>query len=175
MFRVAIVHGQMLLPDGSMDIGFRENLDMAIVLARREAIDLIVISGGKTRKDFLSEAVVGMKYLAGKVYIPVRTEEHSTSCAENVRFVRERFGSDGFKKIYVIARMPCMPRLKLLYRYFWEEAYAKAEFVGTKYRQDFFARVAECGFYFLAVLDPEEKFFLRFPKMAFRNWQPGTY
>jgi hypothetical protein len=163
-----------------MSADFLFILKRAIQLVNDNAVNLIIVTGGVTREGYLSEAEVGAEYLWANVAVPVCMEIHSTTFAENVMFMRRQFRGieKNLEEVYVIARASVTDkedsRLRFLYRRFWPQAAAVAEFVGTPHVEDFRSVVAEAILKVCARLDPGERWILCWPKIWWRNWKPLT-
>ncbi|GIW72697.1 MAG: hypothetical protein KatS3mg102_2239 [Planctomycetota bacterium] len=171
--RVLVVHGEKLRPDGRLRRCFQARLQTALALARRMALDAIVISGGPTRAGLVSEAEAARHWLAERGLrppAPLVLEEHARTTSENVRCVRELLGGRVPALLLVVSSRKRMPRVRLLWARLWPRAYRRARFVGAPDPD------LPAVFWFqellyapLAVLDPRERTLGRLLRRWFRN------
>lgn len=85
--KIALVLGARVY-DNQPSAAFKRRLNAAIELYRTGKIEIILVSGGITHENLLSEAEVGKSYLS-KNKIPeerILLEAHSKNTYENIRF-----------------------------------------------------------------------------------------
>jgi hypothetical protein len=176
MSRIIIVHGEKPTRQGKMHIEFQARLEKAIRIANSGKCDLIVITGGKTRKNACSEAQMAAKYLSDKIRVPVFLEDKSSTTSENVRFAKTLIEKEKIfiDSVVVIVRKSCVAKAEHFYRHFWKEAYEKASFIGALDTHTLFYHLIAHFLFLLAVADPKEKTVFRIFKMIFRNWDPRS-
>ncbi len=174
MARIVIVHGEKPTKQGKMHIELQARLEKAIRIANSGKCDLIVVTGGQTRKNTFSEAKMAANYLRGKTKVPVLLEEKATSTSENVRFVKALVKKEDISidSVIVIVRKSCLSKARYFYWHFWEEVYDKIGFIGALDTHTLFYRLSMHILFLLAVADPKEKTIVRFLKILFKNWDP---
>jgi len=99
--RVLIIHGIKLTRKGSLARRYKNRLIKGLELAALSGFDRIVISGGRTRRRFPSEAEAGLDFLREKMkdgggrLIDIENiilEERSVSTVQNILFTKEALG-----------------------------------------------------------------------------------
>lgn len=174
MKNILIIHGEKLKRDGGIHEAFLARLNRAIELSKKIEFNYIIVSGGKTRKGFPSEAEVGAYHLKSKTKIEgeLISEEESKSTSENIRYARKIIISKGGckinDKIYVISDRKRACRIKLLYSKLFLEAQGHIEFIFTN-SLPWWYFINESIYFWFAKIDPEEKVFAAITKKFFRN------
>lgn len=168
--RVLVVHGEKPLSSGKIHPNFIERLKVALKLVKKEKFDFVIITGGKTRRKFTSEAEMGKKWLSGRIG-NLLLEHGARTTIQNIEDTKGLIEREKIKigKIVLIASKKRIPRVKFLYRRIWPEIYPKVKFVGAK---DFYPLVywfVEWASYPLDVFDIKEKFILKITAKIFRN------
>ncbi len=171
METVVIIHGEKPKPSGSIHPAFLERLKKVIELSQKSPLDLIVVTGGKTRKGVESEAAIGCRYLKSRIQVPILKEDQSRTTIENINFTKKLLSSKiiFFKEIFVITSGKRIFRIKFLYRKLWPEEYGKMKFIPTKDFYPSFFYLYEALSLFLDMFDIKERFLLGATKRFFRN------
>jgi len=164
-----IVHGEKSTSGGRMHPAFKSRLDACISIIKEKPVELIIITGGQTRKNVPTEAKLGFEYLKNKFNTPILLEEKARTTSENIRYSKVLVGHKSLEKIIVISSKKRMFRLKYLYWRLWPEVYSKIRFIKTKDFYSIFFYPLEFFYLIFAIIDPREKLFARFTKKVFRS------
>ena len=107
-------------------------LDKADEIIKKGGWDAIVISGGRTRAHFPSEAELGLKYLRDTLRsnAEVLLEDCSKTTADNIAFTRALKELSGVcvERVLVVTGAYHVPRFRLLFAKLWPET--RVSFVG---------------------------------------------
>lgn len=125
--RFVVVHGEKLNVDGGLSNGFVKRLDKAIEALQKESCDLIIVSGGQTRKEFRSEAEIGAEYLRSNYFVSVLEERKSLTTVENIFNVARLIGENP-EYVCAVSSWSRIPRLKYLYGKLCPEYSGEMEF-----------------------------------------------
>ena len=128
--KIVIVHGQKLGDEGELKDGFVKRLDKSVEVLVENKCDFILVSGGRTRERFPSEAEVGADYLRKKYFIEVVEERQSLTTVDNVVCASKLIGQNP-EFIYAISSRSKLPRLRFLYEKLYPEIYDKIDFVSS--------------------------------------------
>ncbi|MBI2633254.1 MAG: YdcF family protein [Parcubacteria group bacterium] len=170
--RIAIVHGEKSLASGALYPAFVARLEKVIELHNREPFNLIIITGGATRKNIHTEAEAGETYMRARINAPILLEKNARTTSENVRFSKELIGARApqTENTTVITSRKRMLRARYLYWRLWStEMYKKIIFVPVRdyYPNSYY--LIELFYLLFAIFDPYEKSFARIAKIIFRN------
>jgi uncharacterized SAM-binding protein YcdF (DUF218 family) len=169
---IIIVHGEKPLPSGKIHPEFTNRLILAEKVAKKNKIDLIIITGGKTRKNTRSEAVMGFDYLSNKTqktHAKIILEKDSKTTYENIIFTKKILKNQKIDHAYIISSKKRIFRMKYLYRLSWPKIFKNAEFLGAEDKYPVFFYLTELFYFVLAIFDRKELVFARFSKLLFRN------
>jgi hypothetical protein len=169
MHNIIIVHGEKPLRSGGMHPAFRERLDEAVRLIHGNNFDMIVITGGRTRKNAPSESEMGRIYLQNKVSIPIIGENQARTTSENVRLSQVLLEDKNLNQVTVITSQKRIRRAQYLYARLWPEISDRIEFVAARDFYPCYYLLLEFLYRICAYLDPYEKTFARLLKKVFRN------
>jgi hypothetical protein len=169
---IIIVHGEKPLRSGMIHPELIFRLEKALDLTKSESIDLIVITGGQTRKMCASEAAMGYAFIKRQTNIPVLLEEKSHTTAENIMFTKALLKEKNIgpiDKLIAISGKKRMRREKYLYRRLWKELFPKITFVPAKDLHPFPYYLAELLYFIFALIDPRGKTVTHITEKIFRN------
>lgn len=147
----------------------------ATALAGMGKDDVLIISGGITRPDFPSEAMVGLDFITkhSNFRLPkILLEKKSTTTGENIRFVKELLEEHKLRpdQIFVYHRQSALLKTKILYDQLWK-GHPELVFVPCVDTSGRLHRILEYTLMpLLAYRDPyEQSWFWRWFKRTKRN------
>ena len=166
---IIVVHGEKPLSSGEIHPELVRRLNQALEIINKTKIDLVVLSGGQTRKNAKPEAEMGFDYLSSKTKTPILLEAKSKTTFENIIFTKNLLENRKIDLAYIISSKKRMFRIKYLYKLSWPQIFDSAKFIGVgdKYSPLFY--LVELFYFFFAILDRKEKFFAKFSKILFRK------
>ena len=142
---IAVVHGKKLLNNGNLNPEFVSRLDVAIELLNKGEVELIVVSGGRTRSQFPSEARKATKYLL-RNNVPKSKIEKLINVYTTIDEVKKLSKIIGDKKeideVYAIMSSWPMLRARLIYSKLWTSP-VKVNFITAKTRDYFYYLLTE--------------------------------
>ena len=174
MENVLVIHGEKSYRDGKIHREFVARLEKGLALSRKINFAQIIILGGRTRKNTMTEASQGRAFLKDKTNIPIVAEEYSRSTSENVRCAKEILLTENKpRKIYVVSSRKRDTRIKYFYKKFFGNAESNLTFVFSPAEDSYFPffPFLEKIYFLLAMTDPYEKTFAKLGKSLFRNAQ----
>jgi len=165
MSKVVVVFGEKSIRSGEMHPAFKERLDRAV----KQKVDLIVITGGETKRNSDSEAKIGMRYIRGKTSTKVILEDKAKTTVENILFSKKLLERKKIKvdKVIAISSNKRMFRLRYLYWRLWSEVDVK--FLGARDFYPFMFYLQEILYLIVNLFDPYEKTIVRLTRKLFRN------
>jgi hypothetical protein len=166
---IIIVHGEKPLSSGEIHPEFIRRLNQALEISKNAEIDLIIISGGQTRKNAKPEAEMGFDYLSPKTKTPILLEIKSKTTFENIIFTKNLLENREIDLAYIVSSKKRMFRIKYLYKLSWPQIFLKVRFIEVEDEYPSLFYLVELFYFFFAILDREEKFFAKFSKIIFRN------
>ncbi len=160
---IILVLGQTPSPAGDIDSRLREKMTRAIQLMERDPSALLVIAGGPTRRDQLTEAEGAMTLVPNYLKTRVRLETQSLSTKQNILFTMELLCDLTITSILVLS-IPAHERaVRRLFKREWPEVMPVFLFEGVG--RDTLAQIFEYSIlHLLRMMDPNEKFFVPFKK-----------
>ena len=174
---VIIVLGYKLNADGSLHNEFIAKLDQALSGLRAKPASYSVITGGKTRPEYASEAAVAKAYLRTRLVTSEMSllnamflEEQSLATADHPKYVRHLLRD---QKIYpdevtIITSRFHVKRSKLIFDRLWPEISQVTTWVGTG-NVTMTDTVKEGILRSIFILDPDSETIMPFLKSIFRN------
>src|SRR3989338_11250202 len=169
--RILIVHGERPSSDKELHPAFEERLKLAALMCQKNNYDLLVITGGKTKKKFQSEAEIGRRFLEGKIHTPFLLEGRAVTSVENINFTKKLLQRQKIDSVDIITSQTRIFRLKYLYKKLWPEIYAVANLYGAKDFYSPFFVMGELIYDLYTHVDIQEKYLARIAKRFFRNHQ----
>jgi len=169
MSQIIIVHGQKPPRSGEMSPAFQKRLEKALNLLYVEKISFLVITGGQTKKNTLSEAEQGFHYINKRLAFPTILESESKTTYENVINTKKILKNISFDNLIIITSAERLKRIRYLYKKNWPEVYSKATFLGAGNTRLPMIMLLENLYLIIARLDPQEKIFTPITKKLFRN------
>jgi hypothetical protein len=166
--RIALVFGKKLLPTGEMSAEFKAQIDKALLLQSRDIVDFVVVSGGVTRKGFLSEAETALTYISRDRHSAVFIERHSKSTSENIEFVKRQMGTFGIHLMIVISSTGHDSRIRYWVARLWPEICPTTAYASVP-TTSIIEHLLQLVLYRLTVLDPDRKIFEPISHKLFRN------
>jgi uncharacterized SAM-binding protein YcdF (DUF218 family) len=166
-----IVHGEKSLHDGSMHRAFKERLDKAIDLINQGNYEELLITGGCTRANVISEAEMGKQYLQDKTNLPIYLEDKSHTTIENIIFTHQHAKGhcEQINHAVIITSNVRIPRVRYLYKKFWPELFPRITFIGTKGHYPPYYFLVELLYWIYDIFDPKERYLSKYTKHIFRN------
>lgn len=165
-----IIHGEKHNSDCSIHSAFKERLKKAILISKKQKNSIIIILGGKTRKNCISESKAGKNFLRYKIKKKIIVEQKSKTTIENIKFLKKILNHKKFHKLYVITSKKRIFRLKLLYQMFWPGIYLKIKFIPSKDSYPLFFYLKEIIYLLFNYIDSNEKGITFITKKLFRNY-----
>jgi len=169
--KILIIHGERPKRNQELHPAFEERLKLATILSGKNNYDLVVITGGKTKKKFRTEVEIGREFLEGKILTPFLLEECAVTSVENIKFTKKLLQNRKIDSADIITSETRIPRLKYLYKKLWPELYTKSQFYGAKDFYSPFFLLGEFIYYLYAHVDIQEKYISRITKRLFKNHQ----
>lgn len=176
VFRAIIIHGEKQNPDGSLHPEYIDRMRTALALVHE--VTVIVLTGGKTRQEFQSEASQARDWLVGELKerkwrMPeILIEEESKTTAENILCAQRVLMEAGIvpKEVCVLTRISAGPKTKYLYGKLWQFGAPVIHFFPCLDTKSLWYRLADITIlYLVAIIDPRDRWVLKLPKMMFRN------
>lgn len=168
MIKLLIIHGEKPTRSGSIHPAFLSRLSTAVKLCHNNSYNLVVITGGQTRKNAPTEAAQGLEYLRSKINLPIILEEKARSTAENIIFTKKLLKGGKIASATIVTSQKRFWRTGYLYSRLWPELRGKTEIIGSPDPYPVFFLLREWLLFLFAVLNSKEKFcFLA--KKFFRN------
>lgn len=172
--RIIILHTVKLDKQGNPHVNFTKRLDKLIEISNETVPDLIILSGGKTRKSYEAECEVGYKYLLEnqfKFLDKVELEKESKNTYESIVLIKGNYQIDKPQnsEIFVITSKTSLKRFKLLYKTLLPDIYNKIKFMGADDNGSLGYRIREEIYYIYTKLDQNHKIFPQLGKVLFRN------
>lgn len=171
--RLHIVHGNKSLSDGTLHPEYRERIVRALSRARMD--DVIVLTGGETRKGHPAEAVAAKAFLRENGYrsrSAVLLEAESLTTGDNIEMTRKMIETRDleFDVAFVYHRTSALPKTRVLYERLWP-GIGRMEFVPCRDTAPLYYRLLDRTLLvYLAHYDPHQVGPLfRFLKRMFRN------
>lgn len=160
LVKMILVLGKMLEQDGSLGIGYTAQINHVTQMLYRDQMSFVVISGGFTRPEYISEARAGFEQIPPDLQNRVTLEERSLSTRQNIENVRELVKGRWVTEIIVVSSGAHSFRVEYLFWKYWPEAKYMLSF-SPAYTSSFKEWVLQLAIYGMSRLDPNEKFFLR--------------
>src|SRR3989344_6074401 len=150
-----IIHGEKHTRSGGLHPAYKNRLDKTIDYSRSHpGLEMIILTGGKTRRKCQSEAEAGREYLDGKVNAHLILEDRAKTTADNVVYSKKMMRPKDFERVIVITSRARMMRAKYLYARLWPEAKKKLEFVSSEDTYTVLRYVVEAVSLVGAMIDP---------------------
>jgi len=169
---IILVFGEKPLRSGQMNPELALRLDKAKDAISRGGADLLVISGGQTRKNAPTEAEMGQAYVSSTITIPVLLEKNAHSTSENIQFSKKLLAEQHITpidRLTVITGRKRIWREKYLFRRLWAAMFHQTTFLPATDLHPFHYYGVELVYLLSAIVDPAEKFIARLTKKIFRN------
>jgi uncharacterized SAM-binding protein YcdF (DUF218 family) len=166
---ILLIHGEKSSRSKALHPAFEERLKLALKLTQRNKYDLILISGGRTRKQFPPESQIGYKYLTDKVRVPLIQEDQSRTTVENILFSQKMLSHYRISNIDVITSKTRLCRFRYLYEKLWPQLQGRHTIFGAKDSYFFLYPLAEMAYLFYSFFDLRERGITRLTKKIFRN------
>lgn len=101
--KIILILGYKLLPSGNISIVLKRRLDVAIKYYKKG--DIFLVSGGRNRNVFHTEAYEMKKYLLQRIpNAKIISESHSISTLENIKFSKKILDSYKHKIILISSK-----------------------------------------------------------------------
>lgn len=171
---VIVVLGYKLNQDGSLHGEFITRLEYAAKLASSDPNACLVVTGGKTRSEFESEAKVAQGYLSSRhpaLLERLILETEAVSTSEHPRLIRTLLRD---KKIFpskftFVTSEFHRRRSKMLFSWFWPESQISATWPPNIGQVTYVDRIRESILIGVAYADPRDMWLMPFLKSIFRN------
>jgi vancomycin permeability regulator SanA len=130
---VILVLGHKLLPSGEASEEFQNRIRRGLELFAAENADWLVISGGKTRAEFSSEAQIGQRFIPFHLEWKTVLETQSRTTFDTFRLTPAYLESMDISvtAITVVTSAYHVPRAQRIMARLWPRAYACAKFDGV--------------------------------------------
>lgn len=174
---VIIVLGYKLNADGSLHNEFIAKLDQALLELRAEPTSSLVITGGQTRLEYPSEAMVAKEYLKTRLATSeislldsILLEEQSLATADHPKYVRHLLRDHNIylSKVTIITSRFHVKRSKLIFDRLWPEISQVTTWVGTG-KVTITDTSKEGILRSIFLIDPDSVTIMPFLKSIFRN------
>lgn len=134
MTNIIIVHGEKPTSSGKIHPNFVERLKVAVKLAKKNSSALLIITGGKTRKNTPSEANMGKEFLKGKIKNKIILEPISKTTIENIKNTKKLVQENKIKidKLGIVNSEKRLFKTRCLYLRIWPEVKNKITFYPAK-------------------------------------------
>jgi uncharacterized SAM-binding protein YcdF (DUF218 family) len=159
---LGLVLGYQLQPDGSPTTEFKANMSLATRLLQEKQVSRVIVSGGRTRPQFESEAVVGRNLVPADLQEKVWTEDQAMSTRQNFENCKAKLRAEDvtFGALKIICAPLHVKRARFLIQRYWSEAAPLIQFVTTDMKPTFRDVVVNKLIYWMTRIDPDEKVFL---------------
>lgn len=174
-----IVNGVQFKKDLAPHPEFIARLEKSISIIKEGHIDLVVVSGGSTRKNHISEAEFGANYIEKAISkhnsITILKEDKSHTTIENVKFTKIlldkslSFNTRDIEQITLVTTTGRLPRLRYIYKKLWPEIQGRTNYIIAPYSQDRILPILEFLYLIYTKFDIEEKNLARLAKKVLRN------
>ena len=160
-----ILHGNKLLPDGSLSLDMKNRIAAMLNLINNDSFDLVIVTGGKTRKGFVSEAEAILDDIQNIISTQILLEDKSRTTYENIKYLKDYLDTNICDEYIVITSKNSLRRFKYLYKKHLPEYFGKIRFVTANNENNLKTFIYECLLYVWQLFDPNEKLarpFVRF-------------
>ena len=156
--KAIILHGKKLKKDGTLSEEVRNRMKIVQDLVKTGCYETVIITGGKTRANFSSEAsAIHSNLRKCKEFQTVRIliEEQSRTTTENIKCVMSTYNFSDYEEIVVVTSKTALPRTKHLYLHHVGDTSYKLSFRGAQGNSSLIHRFQELILFAVAIVDPE--------------------
>jgi hypothetical protein len=161
MKSLAILHCRRLDKNGLPHQELIARIEALQKLMEKTTLDCIIISGGKTKGIFPSEAEVAHGILKITKRFEYTLEQESKTLSQNIRFSKKFYDFIDYTNIYVIISKPSIYRTKYLYKHFFTANYKKFIFITAPTKVKFTTYIYELSAFIVNIFNPEERFIVK--------------
>ena len=167
--KIVVVFGEKLEGNGNLGENYKRRIEKAREVYIKDDCDDVIISGGKTRAQYVSEAKAAANYFRIRYGIEAMIEERALTTSENVSNVAEIVGENP-ERIYIISDKERLRRIDFLCRNLCPKIYDKIYLVPSDNSFNLAGSVKETLHLFYNHFDLHEKSpVFKFLKKIFRN------
>jgi len=168
--KVLVLNTKKLKKDCSLDFEYLARIKKTISFCKENKdIELIVISGGKTRANCNYECTYGQKVLENTTNISIKLENKSKTTSESILYTKQLLKGVELDQLFVVSNKKYLLRLKFMYKKLWPKMYQKTTFISAKNHSNLLINLLELVYLLYYFIDPYGTTVEKITKKLFRN------